>query len=335
MNDCKPLANASPDAALRSELVTLLPKTFFAPSPSRLWYLAAATAGVLASLSIAHEWLAGRCHWSIYIAAVLVAAFLYPFFLFSLHELGHGAIVRHRTVRLVFGWLAGFWIGFQPRFWVASHGHHHHHANTEEDTDRLRFYDRDEPGARFLDFRLSNPVSIPSMMFAIQIVYAYCMMGFLRGDLRYPLKRWQVVGEVMLHAAAATALVYAVGSKVWMFGYLPVFVLGCVIQNMYVVTNHLTRPLTDSADALGTAQSVHLYGWSHMDFGRHVEHHIFPTVSHRKLRRVTAALQACYPDAFVERPLFAAIRQLFRLPGFYYSHNELTDRNGQIHVPID
>jgi fatty acid desaturase len=335
MTDRGPLASSSPDAVLRSELLAQLPKTFFAPSPARLGYLAAATIAMLTSLWAAHEWLAGRYHLSVYVVAVVVAAFVYPWFLFSLHELGHGAIVRNRAARLVLGWLAGFWIGFQPRFWNASHGHHHHHANTEQDTDRLRFYDRDEPGARFLDFRLSNPASIPSAMLAIQIVYAFCMIGFLRGDLPYPLKRWQVVGETMLHAAAAGCLVYAVGTNVWLFGYLPVFVLGCMLQNTYVITNHLTRPLTDSADALGTAQSVHIRGWSHMDFGRHVEHHLFPTVSHRKLRRVSEALRAGHPDRFVERSLFTAIATLFRLPGYYYSYNELTDRRGRTRVPIN
>src|SRR5690349_14161584 len=119
MNDRGPAPSSSPDAVLRSELLAQLPKTFFAPSPARLGYLAVGTAAMLASLWTAHEWLAGRYHWSVYAVAIVVAAFLYPFFLFSLHELGHGAIIRDKRARLVFGWLAGFWIGFQPRFWTA------------------------------------------------------------------------------------------------------------------------------------------------------------------------------------------------------------------------
>jgi fatty acid desaturase len=328
------LPSHTTDDALRNDLAGMLPRDFFAASPLRLGYLAAALCALFACLWTTHRCLIGSWPTWAYLVTTLLAAFFYPCFLFTLHEIGHGAIVRNRTTQLIFGWIAAFWIGFQPTFWIRMHAHHHRHANTEQDTDRLRFYDRGEPGARFLDFRLGNPVSIPSAVFAIQIVYAFCFVGFLSGQVSYPLTRARVVGEAAFHAVCAACFIYLIGTKVWMFGYLPMLVLGCAVQNMYVISNHLTRPLTRESDALETAQSVHLAGWSHMGFGRHVEHHLFPVVPHSKLRHVTELLRARYPAGFVETPLTIAIRTLFSLPGYYLSHTELTDRFGRTRVPI-
>jgi len=323
------------DSQIRRELTAILPEDFFRRSPGRLVYLAVAWFCMLLHLWVTAVYVAGGFHLVIYLLTLAAAAGTFPFFLFTLHELGHGAIVRARWARALFGALAGFWIPFQPAFWSRTHSHHHAHANMEADTDRLKFYDRGELGARFFDFNLRNFVSIPSATFALQIVYLHCFLGFLLKQIDYPMSRTRAVIQVTVHLFVLVTFLALMGWWVALLGYLPVLVLGSAMQNMYVITNHLTRPLTSQLDALSTGLSVHFYGKSHMGFGRHVEHHLFPGVSHAKLRLITRLLRERYPERFQEMPIHRAVGRLFNLPGYFYSYKVLTDRRGRLKVPID
>jgi len=325
----------APDARLRRELAPLLPPGFFERAPGRLGYLAVAAAALAAHLRVAALWRAGVLPAWAWAASGALAALCFPFFLFTLHELGHGAVVRSPRLRRACMAAAGFPLLFQPAFWTEVHTHHHAHANTDDDTDRLRFFDRDEPGGRFLDYRLANPLSLPSAVFAIQIAYGFCLVGFLTGRLGYALSRRRTALAFAAHLAALAGALWLAGPAAALYGYLPVLVAGSALHNMYIVTNHLTRPLTDELDALGTGLSVHLLGASHMGFGRHVEHHLFPRVPHRNLRAVTALLRERHPGRFQELPLPRALARLFTLPGYYRSRRVLTDRRGRLEVPIE
>ena len=323
------------DLQIRRELTAMLPAEFFRRSPRRLIYLAIAWFCMLLHLWVTSVYLAGGFHVGIYVLTLAAAAGTFPFYLFTLHELGHGSIVRARWARAVFGALAGFWIPFQPALWSRIHNHHHAHANMEADTDRLKFWDRGELGARFFDFNLKNLLSIPSAIFALQIVYMHCVAGFLLKQIDYPMSRTRAVIQLTVHLLLLVTFMALIGWQVALLGYLPVLVLGSALQNLYVITNHLTRPLTSHPDALGTGLSVHFYGQSHMGFGRHVEHHLFPNVSHAKLRLVTRLLRERYPERFQELPIHRAVGRLFSLPGYFYSYKVLTDRRGRVRVQID
>ena len=115
-----------------------------------------------------------------------------------------------------------------------------------------------------------------------------------------------------------------------------VFAVGSALTNAYMITQHFTRPMSDRPDALLTATSVYVLrpGLSYMGFGRHVEHHLFPSVSHRELGPVSAYLAAHHTGEFKNVPLSSALRELFSLPGYYYTANVLTDRRGRLRVPI-
>lgn len=323
------------DREVRAELLPYLPEGFFKKSPGRLAYLAAAWLCLGLHLYVTTAWLGGRLSTWHYALTLCAASLTYPYYLFTLHEISHGAVVESRRARQLLGAAAGFFILFQPLFWSQTHRHHHAHTNMEADNDRLRRYGGAEPGGRLMDFRPGSPLGLFSAMFAVQMNYFVLMLGFLIKQVPYPLSRRRVLFQLALNLAGLFAAFYSVGWRVVLVGFLPAVVLGSVIQNMFIITNHLTRPMTTERDSLGTTTSVHFFGLSPMDFGRHVEHHLFPNVSHRKLHHVTRALRSRYPRHFRETQLLRAVVKVFSLPSYYYLPRVLSDRSGRRQVAID
>ena len=75
-----------------------------------------------------------------------------------------------------------------------------------------------------------------------------------------------------------------VGPWRFLFVYgVPVLVANAMIMS-YIATNHFLNPLTETNDPLANTLSVTGPRWLerlHLEFGYHVEHHVFPTVSGR------------------------------------------------------
>lgn len=326
----------SADAEVRGALRPLLPENFFRRSPGRIFYALAGHLFMAAHLYATAAWLDGRISGGWVLLTFVAAAYSFPFFLFTLHELGHGALFSPGPTRTVFGAIAGFWLFFQPTFWAVSHAHHHATTNTEADTDRLRFFSDHVPWARFVAFNWKNILTPFSFVFTIQIIYGFCMVGLLTGLVPYRYSRLRGALLLLLQIAIYGLLFRALGAELILWGLLPVMVLGGALQGMYLITNHLTRPFSEVLDVLGTTLSVYgPRGASQMDFGRHAEHHLFPSVSMNKLRPVTLLLRQHFQGRFRELPIVPAALLRLRLPGYYFSPTVLTDRSGRLRVPID
>jgi fatty acid desaturase len=67
--------------------------------------------------------------------------------------------------------------------------------------------------------------------------------------------------------------------------------------------------------------------WLTLDFGFHVEHHLFPTLSTRQGRLVRAALRARFPERYQSMPLSTAIRRLHGTARVYRDDTTLIDPN--------
>lgn len=319
------------DAVVRRALRDRLPEDFGRRQPLRLVWLGLAVGAVLLHLVLTKAYLDGVASGWWMLASLPLAAFAWPCFFFSLHELGHGAVLPPGPLRRIASAVAAFPILLQPTFWTAVHNHHHRFANQEKDCDRRRIFEH-EVGE--LDF--SQPLLTVSMIWAVQLVYYSQITAFLAGQLPLPVQRRQVLIELVISALCAIAAGWLMGWELLLYGWLPCSTAGCLLQSLYLVSNHLTRPLATESDSLGTTVSVRFAGgWSHMDFGRHVEHHLYPHVSHDQLAPVTAGLRAHFPERFQERPLLATVRYLLTLPGYYLSSHVLTDGTGRRRVTID
>ncbi|PWT93781.1 MAG: hypothetical protein C5B56_00165 [Proteobacteria bacterium] len=323
------------DAAVRRALRGRLPSDFGRRRPLRLGWLALAITTVLLHLAVTQAVLAGNMSPWWMALSLPIAAFTWPCFFFTLHELGHGALLPPGRMRRIASAFAAFPILLQPTLWTAVHNHHHRFANHEADLDRRRILgDIDEAAGILHDF--SNPFVILTLIAAVQLVFLSQLGGFLSGQISLPVQRRQVVIELVIAVLCTIGASWLMGWQLLLCGWLPCAMAGFSLQNIYLITNHMSRPMTRDADSLGTTVSVQLLGgWSHMDFGRHVEHHLFPHVSHDQLAAVTASLRERYPARFHERSLLGAVRRLFELPGYYLSANVLTDRSRTWRVTID
>jgi fatty acid desaturase len=333
--DVKAAASRMPaDAAVRRALRERLPSDFGQRQPLRLGWLVLALVTVAVHLALTQAILVGAASGWWMLLSLPIAAFSFPFIFFALHELCHGAILAPGPMRRIASAVAAFPILLQPTFWTAVHNHHHRFTNHEQDFDRRRVVGDTEVTGMFHEF--NSPLVVFTLICSVQLVY-YCQLAhFLAGRFSLPVQRRQVLIELAVGAVCTVAVSWLMGWKLLLCGWLPCAAAGFFLHSLYLISNHLTRPMATEADSLGTGVSVRLFrDWSHMDFGRHVEHHLFPHVPANRLAPVTAGLREHYPTRFQEGTLLATTRRLFQLPGYYLTSHELTDRSGSWRVTID
>src|SRR5262249_43233933 len=102
---------------------------------------------------------------------------------------------------------------------------------------------------------------------------------------RFAAFQWtRALIETALVAAWWIALGLAIGPR----GALLIIVVPMLLANAvvmaYITTNHMLRPLTEQPDCLATSMSVttlRAIDAVHLHFSHHVEHHLFPAMSHR------------------------------------------------------
>jgi fatty acid desaturase len=135
-----------------------------------------------------------------------------------------------------------------------------------------------------------------------------------------------------VEALIALGIWLALGAWIGPLGFLLVYVLPLVVGNVvvmaHIVTNHSLSPLADENDPLTTTLTVTVPRWFSfytLGFGYHVEHHLFPSMSHRHGPLVAQHLRHMAPDRYQEMPLLAALRLMFSTPRVYENHTTLYD----------
>jgi fatty acid desaturase len=106
------------------------------------------------------------------------------------------------------------------------------------------------------------------------------------------------IAETLLGVAWWGACGVAVGAVPFLFVYVLPLLVGNAIVMAFIVTNHSLSPLTPVNDPLANSLSVTLprpLEWLTLDFGYHVEHHVFPALSMRHGWVVRDVLRARLP----------------------------------------
>src|SRR4029453_4672799 len=119
-----------------------------------------------------------------------------------------------------------------------------------------------------------------------------------------------------------------VGPRAFVFVYaLPLLAANALVMS-YIATNHFLNPLTEVNDPLANSLSVTAPRWLGgfpPDFGCHVEHHLFPTMSGRHARTVRAAIVHLYGDRYLTMPHARALRLLYGRPKLHATHDTLVN----------
>ncbi len=318
----------------RAELRPVLPDAVFAPARSRLWWLPV-HALVIGSLTFAIA--TRRVPALLWPAASIVIGVAMAFVAFLGHEVLHGAVVRGRVAVGVVGWICMMPFTVSPTLWTHWHNrvHHHHAMMPGADPDLYPTIDeyRSQPFARIMAdyFGLGGRSlrSVISLLFGFtgqsqQMLWEARRLGILTA----PQQRRALL-ETALGMSVWGGLAVLVGGVAFVFVYAIPLVIANVIAMSFILTNHSLSPLTrDVNDPLINSLSVTLpraLEWLSLDFGFHVEHHLFPGMSARHGRVVRARIEERYPGRYQSMPLSLAMRALYDSGRVYLDDTTLVD----------
>ncbi len=326
---------------IHQELRARLGRDVFQPATSRLlwvpFYLSIIAFCVVLTLKILSGW---GTMWAIPLLTVTLGL-AYGGLAYVAHETLHGGITRTRWLRSVIGWIGFAPVLVSPTLWVAWHNRiHHRNANVVGvDPDAYPTMDqyKTELGTRLMvdlgSPRKGQRAGIFAFVigFTIQSLHMLVVAkkrGYLKASLQF---------RGYCEATVAIALALSVGFFFGWLAFVVIYFIPMLIANVMVMasilTNHSLSSLADEDDPLMTCLSLTVPRWFRiytLGFCYHVEHHFFPTMSHRFAPQVHDVIMQLYPERYRCIPIGQALRLLFSTPRVYQSHDVLVDpANGE------
>lgn len=321
-----------PQSTYVRELRPELPAEVFEPARSRLALIPVHLAVIAAAITaIAAGWMP----WPLVPLLSLVIGVSFACLTFVGHEAIHGGIVRGRTARHIVGWIGFLPFTLSPRLWAAWHDRvHHANANVTGDPDVYPTLAEYRASGRVRFF--INAFSLGSRRWrgALSLILGFTVQsahqlftarrrGFLKG---------RALRLAMLESLAGVAIWATVAALVGFVPFLFVYVLPLVVANVivmaFILTNHSLSPRVEINDPLVSGLSVtapRWIEWVTLQFGYHVEHHLFPAMSSRHARTVRGLLRELWPGRYQSMPLRAALGELHRTARVYKDAVTLVD----------
>jgi len=308
------------------------------PAASRLlWLPVHVSVIVTAILAIARGWLP----WPALPALSLVIGCSFGGLMFLGHETMHGAVLRGRWAwaKPIVGVLCFAPLVVSPRLWCIWHNRVHHgnaqrpgldpdmypSLETYRASGLTRFAtDHFAPGGGRWRGLLTLLIGFSGQSLKV-LLSARSTVQISTRDYR------RVIAETALAAALWIALAVAIGPAAFVFAYVLPLLVANVLVMAFIVTNHALSPATEINDPLLGSLSVTVprwIDWLTLDFGYHVEHHLFPAASARHGRAIRAELARTWPDRYQSMPLGAALLRLFRTGRVYQDAATLSDPRG-------
>jgi fatty acid desaturase len=310
-----------------------LPEHAFSAVPSRVAWLtlhvALAALGTWAvARGIGGPW--ALPFWSLFIGHAFAGC------AFVGHETMHGAVIRHKGVRQLIGWVCFLPFTLSPTLWNAWHNKVHHGNTAIDGVDPDMFPTlevwRKSPTARWAEY-----FSIGYRRWA---GFVTLLMGFT-GQSTQMLFVWSRTTDALsaadrrrmwIEAACGWAfwagIAWLVGWPTFLFTFVCPLIVGNAIVISYILTNHSLSPLNQVNDPLLNSLTVEvspLVNLLHLNFGLHTEHHLFPSMSSAYAPAVRKVLLERFPDQYQSMPFWKAMRLLARTPRVYQSDTVLLD----------
>jgi fatty acid desaturase len=335
-------ASLVPQSSYVRELRPYLPVEHFEPATSRLVLVPVHLAVIaIATITIAAGWL----WWPLVPLLSLVIGVSFSCLTFVAHEAVHGGIVRGRVARQIVGWIGFLPFTVSPRLWAAWHDRvHHGSANITDDPDMyptlaeyrangwIRFFvNAFSPGGRRWRGALS-------LILGFTVQSAQQLIGARRRGFLKP----RAFALALVETAAGVAVWATVAILVGFVPFLFVFVVPLLVANTivmsFILTNHSLSPRVEINDPLVSGLSVtapRWIEWLTLQFGYHVEHHLFPAMSSRHARWVRELLRRRWPERYQSMSLRAALGRLHRTARVYKDAVTLVDpRTGREYATL-
>jgi fatty acid desaturase len=317
------------------ELRPRLPAEMFQPTPTRLAWLPIHLGVIAAGIYAIAE---RSLPWPLVPPLSIVIGMSFAGLLFLGHEILHGAIVRGRWkwVQAIVGWICFAPFAVSPQLWVVWHNRVHHAHTNELDADpdmypSLARY-RSNPGTRWVtdNFALGGrrKRGVLSLLLGF-LVQSKDMLRVGRSKLGMTKREHRrALVETMFAVALSVALGVIIGLVPFLFGFVIPLVVADVIVMAFILTNHGLSPATDINDPFINSLSVtcpRWLDWVTLDFGYHVEHHLFPSMSGRHMRRIREEIRVLWPERYATMPVWSALRALYRTGRVYKNATTLFD----------
>jgi fatty acid desaturase len=278
----------------------------------------------------------GSPPWYVALLCALLAGHSWGCLGFLAHEAMHHALTKNRTLEKLVGYCGFAIYCLSPTLWTAWHNQAHH-GNTGRpvaDPDgfgTLGFW-RASRVARVLEEFApgSRHKRSGAFLFIWFSLHSFLVLVFHgpRNGYYERISRRVVWTESVAMLAFWVGVLALVGPWNFVFVYLlPLLVANATVMS-YIATNHFLNPLTEINDPLANTLSVtgpRWLEWLHLEFGYHVEHHMFPTLSGRHAPAVRDVLLRLYGDRYLTMPHARALRLLYARPKLHDGHETLID----------
>jgi fatty acid desaturase len=310
-----------------------LPVAMFQRTPGRLLWLPLHLGVIVAAATYV---VSAAPPWYLAVLCAVVAGHSWGCLGFLAHEAQHHALVKSRVVERLVGY-SGFGIYcLSPTLWTVWHNQAHH-GNTGKpvaDPDGfgtlgfwakssvVRALEKVAPG--------SGAKRSAAFLFIWFSLHSALVLLFHSQRNNYYARTSRRV--VYTESAAMLVFWIAVFLLVGPWSFLFIYVLPALVANAlvmsYIATNHFLNPLTEVNDPLVNTLSVTAPRWLehlHLQFGYHVEHHLFPTMSGRHFPTVRDVLVRLYGDRYLSMSHARALHLLYTRPKLHDTHDSLID----------
>lgn len=307
------------------ELKKGLPKSIFEPHLARLyWLFGYASAGISSLVIISQV----PINWPLKLALSVIAGISFGAFAFLAHEIMHGSVVRNRKVQDVLGFFAFLPFLISPTFWRVWHNqlHHGHTQAIVTDPDAfppLRIFKH----SRFMKFMYPfTPGSghLRSYVyfffwFSFHVLAAQSYLRF-RNSIYRNLNHTRVTLELSAQIIILVTALYLLGPSNLVWTFLIPFAVQNYFVMSYIATNHNLSPLTKVNDPLVNSLTVTnhpVLEKLHLNFGYHVEHHIFPAINGVHAKKLHNLLKLNYADKFQIMTKWQGMKLLYNTSRIY------------------
>jgi fatty acid desaturase len=255
---------------------------------------------------------------------------------FLAHEVIHGAIVKGKKLQDYLGFIGFAPFLISPTYWRFWHNNLHH-GNTQ-----LLYKDPDAfptkmiwKRSKFMQWAFPKTPGSGTVASYFYFFYWFSFQAVLNQIyMRFGNKMWEKMDhkKVTIEFAITCVLFIVYMGFIGVENWFWLFVIPFMVQNYtvmsYISTNHNLSPYTKINDPLINSLSVTnnpVLELVHLNFGYHVEHHLFPAMPASKAKIVSQKLKEMYPDRYKIMPKAKALKLLYATPRIYKNRDVLVN----------
>ncbi len=308
-----------------------LPKEIFKPYRPRLIpILSIWMAGVLGIVAICTQ----NFPWYLNLGLSLFIGYCWSISGLFAHEILHGSVVRNKKLQTFISFFCFLPYLISPTFWRYWHNnlHHSHTQKLILDPDAYPTY-KIFKQSKFAQWMYPfSPGSGRKRSFFYLFFWFSFNAQVIQHYLRYRNKTFNKLDHRQVNIELALAIAIHIGGAIlvgpanWVWVVLIPFLFMNYLPFSYISTNHNLSPMTKDNDPLANSLTVTnhpILEFLHINFGYHVEHHLFPTVSGVHLKKIHHVLKNEHPDKLQVMPKWKAIVKLYKTPRIYKNSKTL------------